>query len=83
MYSNATDPYYFPTEAESFKVLNNIFGTNTIWDFALQWSWFNQDNESKEFEVFCPCERSHEKWLEEQGLVDLSKKISKSDNSAV
>ena len=52
-----------------FKVLNTILGTNTIWDFALQRSWFNQGDESKEIKLFCPCERSHKKWVEEEGLV--------------
>ena len=42
---------------------------NTIWDFAIQRSWFNQDYDSKEIKVFCHCGRSHKKWLEEQGLV--------------
>ena len=41
VYSNATDPYHLPTEAEFFKLFNKILGTNTIWDFALQRSWFN------------------------------------------
>ena len=49
VYSDDTDLYYLPTEAELFKVLNNILGTNTIWDFALQRSWFNQDHKYKEF----------------------------------
>ena len=74
VYSDATDPFYLPTEVELFKVLNKILGTNTIWDFALQRSWFNQDHESKEVKVFCPCRRSHKKWLEEQGLVDFIQK---------
>ena len=38
VYSDTTDPYYLPTEAELFKVLNKILGISTIWDFALQWS---------------------------------------------
>ena len=53
-----------------FKLLYKILGTNTIWDFALQWSWFNQDHKSKEIKVFCPWGRSHKKWLEER-LVDF------------
>ena len=65
VYSDATDPYYLPTKAEFFKVLNKILGTNTIWDFTLQRSWFNQDYETKEIKVFCPCGISHKKWLEE------------------
>ena len=59
VFSDATDPYYLPSEAELFKVLNQILGTYTIWDFALQRSWFNQDHESKENKVFCPCGRNH------------------------
>ena len=74
MYSNATDPYYFPTEAELFKLSNKILGTNKIWSFAPQRSWFNQDHESKEIKVFYPCGRSRKKWLEEQGLVDFVQK---------
>ena len=38
VYSDATDPCHLPTEAELFKVINKILGTNTIWDFAQQWS---------------------------------------------
>ena len=71
VYSDATDPYYLPTEADLLKALNKILGTNTIWDFALQPSWFNQDHESKKIKVFCPCRRSHKKWLEEQGRIDF------------
>ena len=41
VYSDATGPYNLSTEAELFNVLNNSLGTNTIWDFVLQWSWFN------------------------------------------
>ena len=51
-------PYYLPIEAELCKVLNKILGTNTIWNFALQSSWFNQDHEYKEIKVFWPCGRS-------------------------
>ena len=58
-YSDVIDPYYLPTETELFKVSNKILGTNTIWDFALQWSWLDLDHESKEIKVFCPCGRSH------------------------
>ena len=43
-------------------------------DFALQSSWFNEDHESKELKVFCPCGRSHIEWLEQEGLVDFIKK---------
>ena len=77
VYSNATDPYYLPIEAELFKVWNKILGTNAIWDFALQRSWFNPDHEYKEFKVFCPCGRSHKKWLEEERLVDFIQKDNK------
>ena len=73
VYSDATDPYYLHTEAELFKVLKKI-GTNTIWGFALQRSWFNRDYESKEFKVIWICGRSHKKWLEEERLVDFVKK---------
>ena len=52
VYSDATDPYYLLTAAELLKVLNKTLDTNTIWNFALQQSWFNQDHESKEFKVF-------------------------------
>ena len=61
VYLDATDPYDLLTEAELFKILNKILGTNTIWDFALQRSWFNQDHKDEEYKVYCPCGRSHEK----------------------
>ena len=64
LHSDPTDLYYLLTEAELFKVLNKILGTSTIWDFALQWSWFNQDHEYKEYKVYCPCGRSYIEWLE-------------------
>ena len=35
VYSDATDPCYLSTEAELFKVLNKILGTNTIWGIVL------------------------------------------------
>ena len=48
-----------------------IKGTNTIWDFALQRSWFNQYHEHKKIKVFCPCGRSRKDWFEDHGLVDF------------
>ena len=55
MLSDATDPYYLPIEAELFKVLNKLLEKNALWDFPLQRTWFNQDNEFKEYYLFCPC----------------------------
>ena len=46
-------------------------------DFALQRSWFNQDHKNEEYKVFCPCGRSHKRWLEEELLVDFMKKDMK------
>ena len=60
-----------------FKVLNKILRTCTIWDFALQRSWFNRDHKLEEYNVFCRCGRSHKKWLEEEGLVEFMKKNNK------
>ena len=45
VYFDATDPYYLPTETELFHVFKKILGTNIIRDFALQRSWFNQDDD--------------------------------------
>ena len=56
-----------------FKVLNKILGTNTIWDFVLQRSGFNQDHELKDLKLFSPCANSHKKGLEEE-IIDFMKK---------
>ena len=74
VYSDATDPYYLPTEREMFKVLNKISGTCTIWDFTLKQFWFNQEDKDEEYMVYCPFGRSHKEWLEQEGLVEFMKK---------
>ena len=75
-HSDATDPYYLPTEAELFKVLNKLLEKNTLWDLSLQRTWFNQDNEFKEYSVFCPCGKYNDKWLKEEEIYDFVRKDS-------
>ena len=75
--SDKTDPYYLPTDAELFKVLNRLLEKNTLWDFPLQRTWFHQDNEFKEYTLFCPCSKINNKWLKQEGIHDfVRKKIS-------
>ena len=74
VYSDATDPYYFQTEAKLVKVLNKILGIRTIWDFTLQLSWSKRDHKDEEYKMFCPCGRSHIEWLEQEGFVEFMQK---------